>query len=708
MKTNHKNYNIRFEIIWPSIGYPQAVRSHKSEIISYVNIQPGNTIQKDFISSTLVTDDINSTQKNVFLKVIDIKSVDLKKNTEIGLFSTWVVNNNANTYRIVFSLSQPVTFRKTRNILYDLCIKIQGFSVTKKSSIFFINNNYKKRKVIVLSDVHIATRWDDIEKNVDIVFSERKKRIIKDTKELLNFNYSDIFTKECFDSTWINPNKNFAQLIKIANMMHSEGEIDFIVLLGDIVDYKYKKPKFIEDKSYKNTEWSFFIDILQGKINYSEKLRVPLFTTTGNHDYRLYPYSLQYYGISHNGISNSFLREYLKRTNQIRKVKYTLSDINAIRIKKGKNHSLDLYYMTINPMDIYSLDFDDIRMIFVNSGPDFYCCGSHLISSRSIRFISALLHNPGIPISNGYDEKQVKFILRTLQNRSRSTIFFTHAPFLNEHPKKKMNKTDNVLPIILNTKKNVTKRDIIQFEKTVIQNKLNYETIFYNHLPILKALCNLNNQTIVISGHTHRYSMLKINKQNGVISKIANEDFLKDFSSNLILIQTYSLSHIAKDYHEQTIPSYQVLEFKQNGTIDNIENIQINSKPYHKTFFNIHIQKETHSEIVRFIFGKSNDFDKRHNLIHKIVMLFLCKKNSHFTIDINCAPNLQVISKISSSTISNKKYNVYLIPDVKIAEFKIINRKANLKILFITESFIKKSENEYISLGLKLHHRKLK
>ena len=110
---------------------------------------------------------------------------------------------------------------------------------------------------------------------------------------------------------YVNFNEHFRQFIAYANRAHAAGELDLIVANGDIVDYIYEsgalRPVDIwhypgASDQYAIDNFEYFHDLVIARspsslrsgsgIKVGEELEVPLFTTLGNHDYRLNEYPL--------------------------------------------------------------------------------------------------------------------------------------------------------------------------------------------------------------------------------------------------------------------------------------------------------------------------------------------------------------------------------------------------------------------------------
>jgi hypothetical protein len=125
-------------------------------------------------------------------------------------------------------------------------------------------------RFIHLTDLHVAERNDLLAKEVD---STMVPKIGDPPLTVLNFN------------------DRLREFIRHANALADAGELDFVLALGDLVDFVnlgYGK------SAPGDNNWRVLEEILTGggeeSVRGNRGLRVPLFTTTGNHDWRTYPY----------------------------------------------------------------------------------------------------------------------------------------------------------------------------------------------------------------------------------------------------------------------------------------------------------------------------------------------------------------------------------------------------------------------------------
>jgi hypothetical protein len=112
-------------------------------------------------------------------------------------------------------------------------------------------------RFVHLTDLHVAERNDIWSREVNRIVNADQGRI-----DFLNFN------------------DNVRRFIDWANAEADAGRLDLVLALGDLVDFV--RHGFTEAEPGDNN-WATLLAILSG-------LRVPLFTTLGNHDWRPYPY----------------------------------------------------------------------------------------------------------------------------------------------------------------------------------------------------------------------------------------------------------------------------------------------------------------------------------------------------------------------------------------------------------------------------------
>ncbi|MGA8572396.1 MAG: metallophosphoesterase [Desulfobaccales bacterium] len=93
---------------------------------------------------------------------------------------------------------------------------------------------------------------------------------------------------------FVNFNKNLRRFIQYANDLADDGKLDFVLLLGDLVDFK--EHNYSDRDDYGENNWKLLCDIFTGaeakggQGGKTPGIKVPVFTSTGNHDWRFFPY----------------------------------------------------------------------------------------------------------------------------------------------------------------------------------------------------------------------------------------------------------------------------------------------------------------------------------------------------------------------------------------------------------------------------------
>jgi hypothetical protein len=159
--------------------------------------------------------------------------------------------------------------------LYDLHLLEEG---TDRGGVFHALCLRPRRgglNFIHLTDLHIALRNDLYEDN-------------------LRENITPLPHQDPSQTRFNNFNQNLRRFIAHANSLAERGELDLVLLPGDLVDFLSHGFQAKED--YGNNNLRLFREVILGAGREKDRdrpnagLKVPLFTSTGNHDWRFFPY----------------------------------------------------------------------------------------------------------------------------------------------------------------------------------------------------------------------------------------------------------------------------------------------------------------------------------------------------------------------------------------------------------------------------------
>jgi len=381
--------------------------------------------------------------------ITDVKRVSIAPLHDIKEFTPheYLVKNRVfgtldKFYKVTveFTVSKEVLkFLKLRQfVMFDIHC---GDDRINYHSLVISKQKWKNFTFTHATDLHLAERNDRIygivkkwtksslKGGADDFFKTVKKKLkFSSKKKLPEKVLSDIKTP--LRRRLINPNNQFRKFIKLSNRKVFRNELDFIVLTGDLIDYtilsKYSKElRKVADFKYEKSNWQIFKRIIlntpaeekyKGVIK-GEELNCPIFTTLGNHEFRLYAYDLRWAGLYKKiGLNAS---EAIALNEM-----FSASPITAI-IKSPL--ALKGYLSEINPVLDFSLTLGNNLFIVLNSGSD---------SFRNIRDLIK-----GHPSVTGVSLKQIKYLENLLNSKIRedkeiNTFLFLHGPPVNTGAKK--------------------------------------------------------------------------------------------------------------------------------------------------------------------------------------------------------------------------------------------------------------------------------
>ena len=187
-----------------------------------------------------------------------------------------VLGAESRFWRLDLVLEDPkeltALFRGQRLLLFDLLWTSSDGRTTKTNShcVQVMARRDGPLRFLHVTDLHVAHRNDQI-----------LAEVLKQDSLRLASEIEDSF---------VNFNENFRKLVGYANTLAEQGELDFVVITGDLVDFAH--PGWRDEACTVQNNWKTFVYILAGEDDRGEGggLAVAAFTSLGNHDWRLHPY----------------------------------------------------------------------------------------------------------------------------------------------------------------------------------------------------------------------------------------------------------------------------------------------------------------------------------------------------------------------------------------------------------------------------------
>ncbi len=469
-------------------------------------------------------------------------------------------------------------------------------SLINYHSIAIFNKSAEDFNFIHATDLHIARRNDFISKHLRNKARKRESKSFHGSEinkgpPILerDFIIKKGFQEEKWNSLQFakyNFNYDLRRFIKFANDKAAKKKLDFIILTGDLIDFR----EIVMGNDIYVNNFEVFISILLGVnkrveippylvedeyLNQNE-IMVPIFTTTGNHDYRIGHYSLyagkirKIFGMTKEDIKNYHDLKFFSYYNTIR---------------SGAKY-LRYYFENINPNLNYTFQFGE-KWFFIclDTGED-----SKINLYNLFR---------GAPKSKGLSNYQIELLKQFIKkSNNRKVIILMHAPPISPATKYYKQKK---LKKLLNSKENVKWADLYEDNLNHLIGKrelndiidLNHQTIKNNRKNFLKTClgCFMDIQKkveIILCGHNHTIIELRIkafnsneknhqrnncnsikfytNKYGEIINSLNNNNDLETFfnENRPFIFQTQSLGPIAKNPFKFKPPGFRFISIIEN------------------------------------------------------------------------------------------------------------------------------------------------
>jgi hypothetical protein len=313
----------------------------------------------------------------------------------------------------------PVLYRLVERGLYDIMLKLdqtRWYAIAAHG--VYVRRSWDQFGFLHATDWHVARRMERFQSEMYRLYPTRAKHFV---------NYND----------------GARRLIKEANRLFRAGTIDFILATGDLVDFIFEKG----DNEQGGGNFAYFRDILLGQAPpadphgvSSEELLCPIFTTLGNHDYRVHPYELAF-DASIEGLDDPDFNYYTD-CNLLEEEAKALQGGSRITVSRDTAYAMvtpgldkiGYYQKHIGTDATFHLALGANHIVMVNTRHDIGVVDSGWEAGKVWAGYGGedMQHfASGAPSSKGFVEKDLEKVREALRSGDGAVIVCTHAPPIN-------------------------------------------------------------------------------------------------------------------------------------------------------------------------------------------------------------------------------------------------------------------------------------
>jgi hypothetical protein len=502
MQTDTRSVRDR-AILWPSPGYPALLESHDrylDVIVASRNPQP-EALQGWARDISLYD---RRGKSSIPLSPEEITQAQPKEIADrVSQFSTLPQAIGLSFVRARFRVPLfPLPSSRTLQ-LFDLSV---GGTVERARSVAFFRGPGNALNIAFASDLHVAHLWNEI--------AAAARRYAPEVAGIL-----------------ADPHRLLDAFIDRANSLAANGDLDLVVLGGDLVDHVHRYPREDgRDNAFSN------VHLLLSMI---DRLEVPTLMVPGNHDYRSYPRRPRSSGLDVIGLSRQQSGSWLRKAGLWDCWPLSLRDLDALRTRDAAGiPALSDHLIHSAPAIDYSVVLRGLRLLLISSGCDILARWRDVERERLgllVRGLSTALHCPD---SEGFSDLQLAQIENWLADRRGAALFF-HAPLLMSR-----RGMDIRQPIdLLDVGPQDTLRRRVRFEKRMQDSGLRYGVSFRNSGALIEKLAAASGPVAAFSGHVHYSSAVEIDR-NTMRARSIDPDQALTGSGNMALLTAPAIGQL--------------------------------------------------------------------------------------------------------------------------------------------------------------------
>jgi len=352
---------------------------------------------------------------------------------------------------------------------------VRGATIERSRAVAVMADDMDALRVAFATDLHVARSWDAIAAAID-----------RHAPDL--------------DSQFCHPQRLLAAFVAEANRLAAHGELDLVVLGGDLVDHVYPTLRS-NSAATADSNVQLLLDLLA-------PLTVPVIAIPGNHDYRVNPWRPRTFGLGSVGIPRPRLGALLKAAGMWERWRLRPSDRDALRTRDSNGvDGLWPHLSLLAPATDFHVDLRGVRLVFFATGRDVVLRWRGLDWQRRSLLVRSLPTSWMDPDSEGPSDEQMQRLSSALGG-CRNAVLFFHAPILNPNPETRVeDRLDHIHP-----GEHADRSTQVSFERRLQRSGLRCGVSFRNMAPLIRAMISVPGSVATFSGHVHRSSRVEIDR----------------------------------------------------------------------------------------------------------------------------------------------------------------------------------------------------
>lgn len=447
----------------------------------------------------------------------------------------------ASSWRLRLSLAAaPAPAPPRRVAVADLVSS--GFGVRSRA-VAFCAPGRAPLHIAFASDLHVAALFDELEAAVE--------RFAPDL--VAGFH---------------SPSRHLERMVEELGARAAQGELDALVLGGDIVDHAYRVPRRALRGERGEANVVRVIEALA-------TLPVPSFAIPGNHDFRLSPWRLRSYGLGELGLPAARVPEILRQAGLWDAWPFVPSDLDALRSRSPDGRSaLAPHLLELAPRTDSTATIGDLDLVLASAGRDVLPRFRSVEKGRRRLLVAALATSWIHPDLEGLFPEQLDAIERSLEAAARAgrgAALFVHAPLLQPPDS---GSVEERIPRLDPPVEDSLGSDIA-FERALRRSGLRRGVIFRHPARLVRALLWAGGDVALFAGHVHRGHAIELSRSDRSLRSTPFAAARSD-AERIALLTTPALGQT--NFRGDEVPGFLVARF-ESGSLRGVERVAVRADP---------------------------------------------------------------------------------------------------------------------------------